>query len=366
MHFPKHMLGAGLLACIPYSFAATAPIVGCEAAGGLEPICGLNGSEDLEVLPGRKQLLVSQSNVDFSKPPALLWRPGSIAVVDLATKTPRVLYPANAQASASKSWGDAHCPGEIGSRLSPHGLHLSTRANGTQQLLVVNHGDRESVEMFEVLGQGAELKLSWRGCAVAPEHSMLNDVTAAPGGGFFVTHMTYNDGPEALMNGRQRGEKGENTGHVLRWSQTGGYSILPGSASPMPNGIQVDKAGAYAYVNVMGEMRKLDLKTAQWAGRFKTSHPDNVSWSEDGRLLVTGLLNPADVGPCMAATFARPCGALFTVTAIDPITMTGEVLLQHEGAPMGFGTGTVQAGDFLYVGSVAGDRILKAPLPKKQ
>ena len=57
------------------------------------------------------------------------------------------------------------------------------------QLLSVQHGGRESVEMFEVTQSSEGWALAWRGCVIAPKGSMINDVVATPDGGFLVTHM---------------------------------------------------------------------------------------------------------------------------------------------------------------------------------
>lgn len=357
---------AGLLGLlISVSTLASDAVGACQPVGRLTPICGLRGSEDIEVLPGGKALLVSQSRVDFSRPPQMLWLPGSIAVLDLATRKSRVAYPARTAASQER-WGDPACPGEIGAKLAPHGMHLSRRPDGRWLLLVVNHGERESVEMFELLGRGAKFGLAWRGCAVAPEHSFLNDVAALPDGGFLVTNMTYYTGPDSMMRDRPRAERGENTGHVWQWQADAGYRMLPGSETPMPNGIQVDKSGDHAFINVgvsSGGVRKLDLKSGKLAGFVKMPNPDNASWAADGRLLVAGLVDEQAARPCMLATFAVPCGAKFYVNAIDPDGLSSETLLIHAGAPMGGATVAVSTDRFLYVGSFAGDRVLRVPLP---
>lgn len=339
-------------------------IVDCAPRDGMTPICGFKGSEDIEVLPGGRQLLVSQDHIELDPSGALVWQPGSIALLDLAGKKIRTLYPAGQRLAAKGGWGDANCPGEIGTALSPHGLHLSRRADGRWQLLVVNHGSRESVEMFEVTGKGRARRLAWRGCAVAPERSVLNDTAALPDGGLLVTNMvSNNDGSKAMMQLVEEAEHGVNTGNVLRWRPGTGFEVLPGSELPLPNGMQVDPAGAYLYVNISrpsGEVRKMELKTGKWVGAARVPNPDNVSWGEDGRLLVAGTRNPAEVGACMA-TFQVTCGAAFHVYAVDPVTMNAEMRVSHAGPPMGFASVAVEAGGDLYIGSPAGDRILRIP-----
>lgn len=347
------------------ALAAAETISGCGPMNGMTPICAVKGSEDLEVLPDGKRILVSQSHMELDPAGAMAWLPGSIAVIDPATPKTHVLYPRQRSRPARADWGDANCPGEIGAALSPHGMHLSRRKDGGWQLLVVNHGGRESVEIFQVVGRGRALALHWRGCAIPPANSIINDAAALPGGGLVVSNMAYNDGPHTMMTTMEKAEGGENTGNILRWLPGAGFDIVPGSESPAPNGVQVDPAGAYLYVAVSGSrgaVRKLDLKRAQWVGAAPVANPDNISWGRDGRLLVAGVRSMADMAPCIAAGFKETCGAAFHIVAVDPATMAAETLIRHGGAPMGFASVAVQAGDAIYVGSPVGDRILQVPL----
>lgn len=362
----RYLLACSL--CWGAAFAAE-QVTDCRAVGKVEPICGLQGSEDLVSLPGGQALLISQSRVDVSHMPIMNWLPGGIALLDLKTRKPRVLYPSATASEGSRQWGDPACPGEIGALMAPHGLYLGRRSDGRQQLLVVNHGGRESVEFFEVSGRGRHVRLAWRGCVVAPEYSFLNDVAAFPGGGFLVTTMTRNDGPQAMFRDRPRAEAGENTGHVWRWQPGAGFDKLPGSDAPMPNGLQVDKAGRTLYLNISttqgGGVRKIDIATGKTLGFAPLANPDNSSWAPDGQLLVAGITADADVAPCAKVGFQVPCGAKSRITAIDPATMTARGVFEHEGLPMGLFTGVVQVGRTLYIGSTSVDRILRVPVPDR-
>ena len=46
-----------------------------------------------------------------------------------------------------EGWGTPDCPGEPDKAFAPHGIHLSRRGDGRLQLLVVNHGGREAIEV---------------------------------------------------------------------------------------------------------------------------------------------------------------------------------------------------------------------------
>jgi hypothetical protein len=346
-----------LLAGIAQS--ADEAITGCEPKDGLEPICGIGGSEDLEVLDDH-HLLISQSHVRVDANHGMQWQPGSLGLLDLRTRDLRVLYPGAAR--GNPAWGDVACAGEIGAALSPHGIHLARRGDGKLALLVVNHGARNTVEMFELLDAAAMPRLAWRGCVRAPEHAFLNDVAGLADGGFLVTMMMDERDP---LLARKEAERDADTGYVLRWRMGAGFQRLPGTDAPLPNGIQLSRDGNTFFVSTSsagGAVRKHDLASGKLLGTAIVSHPDNLSWASDGRLLAAGLQANAITAPCFA-DFGAPCGAAFNVFAIDPVGLHAELLLAHEGAPMGLATVAVQAGGNLYLGSAAGERILRAPLP---
>lgn len=84
-----------------------------------------------------------------------------------------------------KSWGDAACPGPVGDKLVSHGESLAKRKDGKWALYVVNHGGRQSIEMYELKRAGDSWSLVWHGCEVAAHD--YNDVAILPDGGFVGT-----------------------------------------------------------------------------------------------------------------------------------------------------------------------------------
>jgi hypothetical protein len=355
---PLGFIIASLLQLAPASSAEA----GCAAIGKLVPYCGLPNPEDLEVLPGGAGVIASDMRIAMT-PTGIKGQPGSLKWLDLKTRAVTVLYPTAAapkgRADDHGDWGDPTCPGEIGAALLPHGIHLSQRSGGEWQLLVVNHGARESVEFFELSGKAGNWALSWRGCVVPPPPNRLNDVVALPGGGLLVTTMhrlASGDSREAV----KRAQAGENTGFLWRWAPGKGLSQQAGSDTPRPNGVQIDAAGRYAYINTAGgggDVRKLDLESGKILGTVSVSNADNAAWAADGRLLVTGTTPDADQSACFANPSA-PCPAPFEVYAVDTASMRAERVFAHAGAPMARGTVAVQFGSELLIGSCFGDRIM--------
>jgi len=336
----------------------TPPVTACVPAGGLEPTCGFSRPEDMELLPDGRTLLISQMGaIDGSLP-------GSFALFDTSSET--ITRLPQFTASSEAPWGDPACVEPPGAAFSPHGIDLIRRHDGRWLLLAVNHGGRESVEFFELLHETEGYRLAWRGCAVAPPDSFLNDVAALPGGGFVTTHMYPRSSPAAgpVSLAMLEAMLGFNTGYVLHWDGQR-FAVAAGTQAPFPNGIQVDRDGKSLYLNAYmpGEVRKIAFPGGELEGKANVRNPDNSQWDAEGRLLVAshvgGLL---DVGSCFGIREGA-CGAAFAIVAVDPLTMRSETILEHRGPPMGAATVAQQVGDQLYLGSFAGDRIVRAPMP---
>ncbi|MEM8769883.1 MAG: SMP-30/gluconolactonase/LRE family protein, partial [Pseudomonadota bacterium] len=310
--------------------------------------CRFQNPEDLAALPGDAGLLVSQmGQMDGSVAGDLaLYMPGG--AID-------VLFPGPALTD-DRSWGDASCAPPDEAAFSPHGLDLLTRADGRLMLLVVNHGGRESVEFFEVTAAPVPA-LTWRGCAEDPGNAAFNDVVGRSDGGFYVTHMFPQDGQMGAM--LQGALLGSDTGHVYAWSPEGGWSVVPGSEGPFPNGIELaeDESALYINMYLAGEVRKLDLETGEVLAVYAGGNPDNSTWAADGRLLVaTHIAGLTETTACQDIAEGS-CGFAFRIVALDPESLAAETVLEHGGAPMGGATVALEVGETLYLGTFAGDRI---------
>lgn len=334
------------------------PIVGCEAVAGIRPICGLQNPEDLALLPGGRFVLVSQFG---GMGPSTA---GSIVLFDVDTESVRVLHPTAEDGStpdvaSGPRWGDPGCPPPT--LLSPHGIDLSTRLEGALQLLVVNHGERESVEFFEVDRAAESVDVTWRGCAIPPEGTLFNDIVALPSGGFVATHMFERHGGmftnvSALL--------GMDTGKVLEWRPGEGFTDVPGTKAPTPNGIEISPDGDTLFVNSYsgGEVRRINRHTGKITGRAELPLPDNLTWSDDGRLLVASHTGSfSDMIACNQIE-SGTCPLAFQIVALHPETMETEVLLANEGPPMGAATVALQVGPELLLGTFSGDRIARVAL----
>jgi len=338
---------------------SSTPIIGCDAGEGLTPDCRFQNPEDLAVVPSGDGLLVSQFGaMDGSKA-------GNIAFYAPRDGRIEVLFPRSGMAD-DRSWGDPECPPPDADAFAPHGIDLQRRADGRHMLLAVNHGLRESIEFLELTEGGGGVQLTWRGCALGPDHAHFNDVVGRPDGGFWVTHMMARESPVlGLLAGALFGA---DTGHVYSWDRVDGFEKVPGSDGPFPNGIEKSDDERYLFINMYmaGEVRKLSVDEGRVVATAEISRPDNITWGTGGRLLVAshtgGIL---ELVRCEHLEEGS-CGLAFEIVALDPERMTTSVLLSNRGAPMGAATVAVVYDGALYLGTFAGDRITRADLPEHE
>lgn len=350
-------LAASLLLCA--CSTPLDPVVDCTPSEDARPVCGFQNPEDLALLPAGRSLVISQmGEMDGSAP-------GSLVFFDLESDaiTPAFAGAPAERVTATSGWGDPDCVSAPDGAFSPHGLTLSRRSDGAHQLLVVNHGGRESIEFFEVADAGPAPSLVWRGCAVAPEGSWLNDVAPLPDGGFVTTHMfSKGSGVLAML----KGMLGLSTGWVFEWHPGAGFRKVPGSDGPMPNGIEASKDGDTLYLNLYlaNEVRKLSRLTGETLASVEIASPDNVLWSPDGSLLVASHDAPFNEMAACGELERGACPFHFSIVQIDPETLVPRALYENSGPPMGAGTAGLRIGDELVIGSFRGDRILRVTLAK--
>lgn len=332
--------------------SSVTPVLGCTVGDGIEPICEFQNPEDIAATPSGQWLLVSQMGGMEGR------LAGSVAAFEPESGRVEVLFPVG-EFDDVRDWGDPACPPPSIIDFAPHGIDLDTRANGALQLLLINHGGRESVEFLEVEQSDAGLALHWRGCVIGPDEAFFNDVVTRRDGGFWVTQMMPKH--RQLWALLSAAVFGANTGKVYRWTSGDGFVVEPGSELPFPNGIEKGPDDATLYVaSFMGdEVVRLDLSRGTVAARTTIKRPDNLTWGADGKLLVASHTDSFfELMKCRDLPQGS-CGSAFEIVTIDPQTMAQFVTLAHRGAPIGGVSVATQVGENLYLGSVASDRIAR-------
>lgn len=270
----------------------TAPPAGadCPADPALAYICGPERPEDLLVLPaaaGAPDRWVITSG----------FAPGSgLKLIAAASRRWHRWYTGAAGQIAFDAAAYPQCPAPLDPALfNARGLSLSAAGPGRWRLLVVNHGGREAVEVFDVLEAGAGAagaetapRLVWHGCRPLPAGQVGNAVASFADGTLLVTVLTR---PGTTIADFMRGRA---TGAVWAWRPGADrWRELPGTRLPGNNGLETDPDQRRFYVIAFGWHAVAVFDRTRPGGpvaRIEAPDfmPDNIHWSR-GRLLLAGM-----------------------------------------------------------------------------
>jgi hypothetical protein len=325
----------------------------CDPVGSLGFVCGPLNSEDLVQVPGTAWIVAS--GMDGGKAGTR----GSLHLVDSVDKIWRTLFPdGDPQVRWDRqTYGDCPNPPDL-AKFSAHGLNLRPGPNGTSTLYVVNHGGRESIEVFALDAKPGEPTVVWIGCVVMPPHTWPNSVAPLSDGGMVVTDMFDPADPKVS----EKLAAGADTGAVYEWHPHQGFTLVPGSRMSGNNGIEVSRDGKWIYVAAWGS--KAVVRLARGGGAAKRDVlpagflVDNLRWAPDGKLIVAGQNVPAgEVFACFQSAVPR-CTQPWRIDRWDTAAMTLTPLASKPGNPE-FGDATVglQIGSDMFVGTFRGDRI---------
>jgi hypothetical protein len=278
-------------------------------------------------------------------------KPGSLVAFRPSDGAKRTLYPVDGSSPDTGECARGLAP--PADDFSPHGIDL---AGAT--LLVVNHGGREAIEEFAVGADGAGPTLAWQRCTPLPDDASANDVVALNAGGFAATKMLQR--PQLL--GMLKLVFGADSGALLRWTPgTSAWEVVPGTQGRGPNGVEEAPDGSL-FVAEWAAQRVVRV-APDGSGRTEVPldfSPDNLSWASDGRLLVAGQRASALDVPRCASLDHGTCPLASVVAAIDPGTLAVKKLLDDDpAASVGAASIAVELGDALWIGTFAGDRLVK-------
>jgi len=326
---------------------------GCLPSGGITPVCGLQNPEDLAALPGGQWLLASQFRREGDPP-------GSLVAVPQTGGAPVRVYPPPPDAVLPLS-GVPGCPEPPDpARFAPHGFDLIVDGPPPWVLLVVNHGGREAIEVFGVMPTEAAPAVTWHGCVKLPPGMAGNDVAGLPEGGFVVTQNALPKSRLGLAWSAIEVAFGKTTGGAIEWHRDGGWRPVPGTEVAVANGVAVSSDGARLFVDAWGSDELVRVERQGDPARRTVTlpvHPDNLTWTPDGRLLLAGQKGSLrDLLKCADAANGN-CTAPFAVVAVDPESLATMVVLEHDGSGLGGASVALRTGDALVLGTFSGDRL---------
>jgi hypothetical protein len=319
---------------------------------------GAHHPEDLVRIPSSSWLVASSMSVDRGKgAPG-----GGLYLVDTQSRTAEEVDKAEALHGIQRG-AFSNCPGPPAEDLfAAHGLAIQKTKNGSSRLLAVNHGGRESVEVFDIEMTSKLPRLHWAGCVVFPSNLSLNAVAPMQDGGFVVTSMLDRNDADRWL----KLQTGGNTGVVYRWRPGHEPAPMRGTEACGDNGIEVGRDGSI-YVAAWGGK-------AVWRFRVRAAHlmkdripvnflPDNLRWSPDGKLLIAGQRR--DLSKFLEPCHPSSCRIPWVAAALDPRTMKITTLLESDGNDFSDGTTALRFGSEIWMGSASEERIAVILMPQQ-
>jgi hypothetical protein len=338
------MLLVGLFLLQDPHSARAQETAGCASNGPIAFLCGLRNLEDMAQIPDRPLVIGASYGASVGGE--------SMVVIDAEHRSFAPL-PITLQTRPRRPYGD--CPGPLDmTRFSPHGIAIRPGRRDQHTLYVVNHGGRESVEVFALGARGGRVGAQWIGCVVLPEGASGNAVAPLSDGGFLVTKFfDTREGPSRPQFLARRA-----TSAIYRWRPGVGFDLLGGSEAVSDNGVDVSPDERWVYFTSWVD-NTLTRLPSSGEGEATTIHldfmPDNIRATPDGTLLVTGQATTIEL---IAACKHARCPLDWAVARVDPETMETTYLYWEKGTPeFGGATTALQVGGDLWIGTFRGDRV---------
>ena len=249
-------------------------VLGPAMAAAADLVCGLSGPEDLVRVPGHPWVIASAYGTVGR----------GFSVIDIRSRAVQRL--AVSRGPVDPALDGCAPTAELG-RLKTQGMTLTPTGRNSWRLYAINHGDRESLEVFDLTVAAGAPQATWRGCLIMPDRVSANAVAVLPGGGLVISK----DRAPGLQADIVRIYAGETTGAVYVWTPQAELRELTHARFSGNNGLVLGKDGRSVFVSGTGtsSVHRVDIDGAAPAATAKVAfRPDNLKWSSSGALLATG------------------------------------------------------------------------------
>jgi hypothetical protein len=351
-------IAAGAIGLSRYVDRPTLPPIACampERVGELGALCGVERPEDFALVASQNLIIVSEER---SGGRLMGLRP------DRLEAEPLTLWPAALATddSTTDGIGDPDCDAPNTATFAPQGLSVLDRSasGGSIRVAVVAHGGRETVQFFDLTSDESPA-LRWRGCIFYPPHTTGNGIAFRRDGSLLATNFLPEGAGEEGARHRLRGGLGFDTGDVLLWTATGGWTHIPDTAGAMPNGIVVARTESEEfYFADAGNWSVAIVEPVGGSWRVERVRvggaPDNLTLTEDGRVLATVVTFGGDK-PVLCGIGGRQCRLGWAIWEVDPRTRSAELVFEHDGSAIGSATTAFTLGPYLLIGTMIDDRV---------
>ena len=342
-------------------------IEGCESDETFTVYCNYQNPEDLAVLPDGRHILVSEFGAIVPLSPTNVQ--GNLSLLDTTDGRKK-----NLEIEMSDNvWGDPECQRDS-MVLSPHGIDINERLDGSYQLAVVNHMPTETIELFELREINDAWSLTWRGCVNAPVHGYFNDVALSSNGSFYVSQM-YDKNISLFMLAVLDNTK-EDTGYVYHWRRQNGFERLVNTDGAFPNGVELSDDENNLFINYAfgNKTSKYNLMSNSIEASFSMNGiPDNITVDGDyiwvGAQDHSGLDSLIYCGVFAKNVFEDPminqCPLPFAAYQLRQSDLSLVNSYKYSNTVMGTATVALSLNGQLYIGTYHGDRIASVELSKE-
>tara|TARA_B100000519_G_scaffold188276_1_gene185750 strand:+ start:1421 stop:2572 length:1152 start_codon:yes stop_codon:yes gene_type:complete len=342
-------------------------IEGCESDETFTVYCNYQNPEDLAVLPDGRHILVSEFGAIVPLSPTNVQ--GNLSLLDTTDGRKK-----NLEIEMSDNvWGDPECQRDS-MVLSPHGIDINERLDGSYQLAIVNHMPTETIELFELREINDAWSLTWRGCVNAPVHGYFNDVALSSNGSFYVSQM-YDKNISLFMLAVLDNTK-EDTGYVYHWRRQNGFERLVNTDGAFPNGVELSDDENNLFINYAfgNKTSKYNLMSNSIEASFSMNGiPDNITVDGDyiwvGAQDHSGLDSLIYCGVFAKDVFEDPminqCPLPFAAYQLRQSDLSLVNSYKYSNTVMGTATVALSLNGQLYIGTYHGDRIASVELSKE-
>ena len=342
-------------------------IEGCESNETFTVYCNYQNPEDLAVLPDGRHILVSEFGAIVPLSPTNVQ--GNLSLLDTTDGRKK-----NLEIEMSDNvWGDPECQRDS-MMLSPHGIDINERLDGSYQLAIVNHMPTETIELFELREINDAWSLTWRGCVDAPVHGYFNDVALSSNGSFYVSQM-YDKNISLFMLAVLDNTK-EDTGYVYHWRRQNGFERLVNTDGAFPNGVELSDDENNLFINYAfgNKTSKYNLMSNSIEASFSMNGiPDNITVDGDyiwvGAQDHSGLDSLIYCGVFAKDVFEDPminqCPLPFAAYQLRQSDLSLVNSYKYSNTVMGTATVALSLNGQLYIGTYHGDRIASVELSKE-
>lgn len=310
-------------------------------------VLGLYNAEDIAPIPGSRWMVAS--GMAGPEHPQ-----GHLYLVDTVEKTSEELFPSQVEIRESREPYDKVAAPDVAS-FNAHGLALRPVDERRHLLYLVNHGQREAIEVFEIEMTADRPAVAWIGAITQAPGVWGNAVAAMPDGGIVATnYLDLND-----ATAFDRVYAGKVTGSLMEWHPGEGWHEVPHSAFSAPNGVDVSPDGRWFFVASWATKSFVRLSRGVSPVRRETVQldflADNVKWS-DGRLFTAGQISEPKI-VFDGVTSQASCNFAVAAASVDPETLAVQELARFEHPVFGTAATVLPVNGQLWISSAANDRI---------